>query len=56
LKRDIEATYSATVSGVLPLSEDVVMNASAGIFVALYPQHPWTKILEGITEDLIAPE
>ena len=56
LKQDIESTYSATVSGVLPLSEDVVMNASGGIFVALYPQHPWSKTLEAITDDLIAPE
>jgi MinD-like ATPase involved in chromosome partitioning or flagellar assembly len=55
LKQDIEATYGATVSGVLPLSEDVVMNASANIFVALYPQHPWSTTLEAITEDLIAP-
>jgi MinD-like ATPase involved in chromosome partitioning or flagellar assembly len=55
LKHDIETTYDATVSGVLPLSEDVVMNASAGIFIALFPQHPWTKLLEAITADLIAP-
>lgn len=55
LKHDIETTYGATVSGVLPLSEDVVMNASASIFVALYPEHPWSKTLEAIAEDLIAP-
>lgn len=56
LKQDVEKTYEAEVSGVLPLSEDVVMNASSGIFVALYPQHPWSKTLEAITDDLIAKE
>jgi MinD-like ATPase involved in chromosome partitioning or flagellar assembly len=56
LKQDIENSYGATVSGVLPLSEDVVMNASSGIFVELYPQHPWSMTLEAITDDLIARE
>lgn len=53
LKKDVENTYGAQVAGVLPLSEDVVLNASSNIFVAMFPQHPWTKTLEAITEDLI---
>jgi MinD-like ATPase involved in chromosome partitioning or flagellar assembly len=52
LKSDIERTYNATVSGVLPLSEDVVLNASSSLFVALYPQHAWSRTLEAITRDL----
>jgi hypothetical protein len=41
------------VSGVLPLSEDVVLNASGHVFAVQFPDHPWTKIVEAITEDLI---
>lgn len=54
LKADVEATYGAHVSGVLPLSEDVAMNASGHIFSALYPQHPWSQTLEAIADDLVS--
>ena len=54
LKSDVETTYGTPVSGVLPLSEDIVLNASGHVFAASFPQHPWTKMLEAITEDLIA--
>jgi septum site-determining protein MinD len=53
LKQDVETTYGTPVSGVLPLSEDIVLNASSHVFAALFPEHPWTKTLEVITEDLI---
>jgi len=52
MKADIGATYDAVVSGVMPLSEDVASNASNNIFAALYPDHPWSKVVTAITEDI----
>jgi MinD-like ATPase involved in chromosome partitioning or flagellar assembly len=52
MKADIGATYDAVVSGVLPLSEDVASNASNNIFAALYPDHPWSKVVRAIAEDI----
>ena len=53
IKEDIGATYQVPVSGVLPLSEDVALNASNNIFSALYPDHPWSQGLYSIVEDLL---
>jgi septum site-determining protein MinD len=54
MKADVSATYNATVSGVLTLSEDVVSNASNNIFCALFPDHPWSQSIRTIADDLIA--
>ena len=54
MKADVSATYNATVSGVLTLSEDVVSNASNNIFCALFPDHPWSQSIRAIADDLIA--
>jgi len=40
LKQKVEETYSETVAGVFPLSEDVVQLASEGVFCVKYPEHP----------------
>lgn len=54
MAKEIEKTYGVPVVGVLALSEDVVMNASANIFAALYPDHPWTRTVMQITDDLLS--
>jgi MinD-like ATPase involved in chromosome partitioning or flagellar assembly len=54
LKTDIEATYGAPVSGVLPLSEDVAFNASNNIFCALNPDHLWSQTVRAIAEDILS--
>lgn len=54
LRDEIETTYNVRVSGILPLSEDVVSNASSNIFSALYPDHPWSQALREIADDLLA--
>jgi septum site-determining protein MinD len=56
VKADIEALYNVPVSGVLPLSEDVAFNASDNIFSALYPDHPWSKTVIAIAEDLLTDD
>lgn len=55
MKANISATYNAEVSGVLPLSLDVAGNASENIFSALYPDHLWSKTVQAIADDIIAP-
>lgn len=40
---DVAAAYSAEVAGVLPLSEDMVTNASGGLFSLTRPDHVWSE-------------
>lgn len=51
---DLEAqlcdTYGAPTVGVLPLTEDVAINASAGLFSLSSPEHPWSAQIRRITE------
>jgi len=54
MKADIEATYNAPVAGILPLSEDMVDNASADIFSLRYPDHTWSKAMQGIADNILA--
>jgi len=52
LKEDIEKEYGVRVAGVLPLSEDVAVNASADVFSAVYPEHRWSDTLRVIAREL----
>jgi MinD-like ATPase involved in chromosome partitioning or flagellar assembly len=53
VKRTVEETYGCQVAGVLPLSEDVVRLASAGIFCLRYPDHPFTQGLIAIADRMM---
>jgi len=53
VKRTMEETYGCQVAGVLPLSEDVVRLASAGIFCLRYPDHPVTQGLIAIANRIM---
>lgn len=54
LKQKVEETYTETVAGVFPLSEDVVQLASEGVFCVKYPEHhvsqEFQKVAQQITE------
>jgi MinD-like ATPase involved in chromosome partitioning or flagellar assembly len=54
VKAEMEANYGIAVAGVLPLSEDVASNASHNIFSMLQPNHPWSKVIVGIVDQVIA--
>jgi septum site-determining protein MinD len=54
VRDDIEATYGVPVAGVLPLSEDVALNASNNIFSALYPDHQWSQTVRAIADELLS--
>jgi septum site-determining protein MinD len=49
----VEKTYSATVAGVLPLTEDMVDMQSADIFSLRFPNHPWSQALRGVAEMIL---
>ena len=53
-KADIEETYGVEVSAILPLSEDVAANESNNIFSMLQPEHPWSRGIATIAEDVAA--
>ena len=48
----IGASYDVPVAGVLPLSEDVVRLASAGVFCLVHPTHPVSDVLRGVAAAL----
>ncbi len=50
LREQLEAAYAAETIAVLPLSEEVVVNASGGLFSLLQPAHAWSQQVRGIAE------
>lgn len=53
IKRQVEATYNATVARVLPLTEDMLHLASSDVFSLRYPDHPYTQGVQAIAEQLL---
>ena len=54
VRRQVEDTFGAPVAGVLPLTEDVARLASAGLFTLREPDHPWSRELRAIAEQVMA--
>ncbi len=54
IKSEVEGFYGARVAGVLPLSEDLVDLGSSDLFALRYPEHPWSKALKNIFDQLTA--
>ena len=48
----VEQTYDATVGAVLPHSDEMMTLASSGIFSIQYPDHPVTKGLKSLVDQL----
>lgn len=48
----VEQTYNATVAAVLPHSDEMMTLASSGIFSIRYPDHPMTKGLRNLVDQL----
>jgi MinD-like ATPase involved in chromosome partitioning or flagellar assembly len=53
LRASVAKTYDCEVAGVLPLDEDLVRLASAGVFCVHYPGHPVARRLEEIAERVL---
>jgi MinD-like ATPase involved in chromosome partitioning or flagellar assembly len=45
VSEDVSRAYGAEVAGVLQLTEDMVTNASGGLFSITSPDHPWSRTL-----------
>ncbi len=52
IKQGIETTYHVPVAGLLPLSEDVAAHGSSNVFCVLYPDHPWSKAVSALTQEI----
>jgi septum site-determining protein MinD len=53
VKALVEKTYDCEVAAVLPHSYEMMVLASAGIFVLQYPDHPITAILQQAVSKLV---
>ena len=53
LQQQVEKIYNVSVAGILPLSEEMVQLGSKGLFCLRYSQHPISKTIKGITEQLV---
>lgn len=54
LRQQVRKTYDVPVAGVLPLSEDVVRLASAGIFSLRFPDHAWSQEIGRVAQSVLA--
>lgn len=50
LRAQMEQAYGASTVAVLPLSEEVVVNASGALFSLTHPEHPWSREIGAIVE------
>lgn len=53
LKLKVEETYAETVAGVFPLSEDLVLLASEGVFCVKNPEHPLSQEFRQVAQQII---
>lgn len=53
LKRQIENTFSTPVAGMFPLSEEMILLGSNGIFCQEYPDDNWTKSLFEVVNQIL---
>ena len=53
LAQEVESTYQVKVAGIIQQSETMMRVASKGIFVAQYPEHQISKVLSGITRQIL---
>ncbi|UZQ53995.1 MinD/ParA family protein [Trichothermofontia sichuanensis B231] len=54
MRESVEATYSVPVAGIMPLSEEMIQLASSEIFVLRYPDHPLSKVIEVVAQQVMA--
>lgn len=52
LREQLDDAYEAETVAALPLSEDVVMNASAGLFSLLHPDEEWSAQIRIVADRL----
>ena len=53
LREQMKSAYGAQTAGLLPLSEQVVQNASGSLFSITNPEHPWSEQIRQIASQLM---
>ncbi|MEM6823127.1 MAG: MinD/ParA family protein, partial [Verrucomicrobiota bacterium] len=53
LKQKVEEIYAETVAGIFPLSEDMTLLASEGIFCLRHPDHPMSQEFRQVAQQII---
>ena len=53
VKARVERIYNCPVAGVLPHSDEMMVLASGGIFVARYPEHPLSQVIANIAAQIM---
>ena len=53
LMEQVEKTYHAPLTGILPLSFDMADNASTDLFSLAFPDHPWSKELRKVADAIL---
>lgn len=54
LRKQIESTFSAPLTGILPLDYEVATNASKDLFSLSSPEHEWSKGIREVAEAILA--
>jgi len=52
LRAQMDQAYGAPTAAILPLSTQMVINASGGLFSLSHPDHPWSEGIRGIAGHL----
>jgi MinD-like ATPase involved in chromosome partitioning or flagellar assembly len=53
LQREVQNTYNVSVTGVVPLSEELVQLASSDIFCLRYSDHPFSRVVTDVAREII---
>jgi MinD-like ATPase involved in chromosome partitioning or flagellar assembly len=54
LKLQVENTYNAQVAGIFPLTEEMLILGSRGLFVLNYPEHRFSKEVARVAAQIMA--
>ncbi len=54
MRKSVQETYSVPVAGIMPLSEEMIQLASSEVFVLRYPDHPLSKVIESVAQQVMA--
>lgn len=54
MQAEIEGVFDTPVAAVLPLSEDMVENASGDVFSLAFPDHPWSKGIKKVADTILS--
>lgn len=54
MRESVQQTYNVPVAGIMPLSEEMIQLASSEVFVLRYPDHPLSKVIESVAQQVMA--